>query len=307
MSINSIFLSGHAGLLQLGALCVERRSGTQTFAPTRFKLPLLQGAVPAKLRPQAAPTEGGAAASTLFSNALATLVMRSRLAAILSLVVLLGCVGEMRLPYQSAPVRYDNPVLLRIPNHELVWDGVVDVISDYFRIEREDPVRLLGNTLTEGRIDTFPKPSATLLEPWDHDSVDSYQRLESTLQSIRRYAVVKVIPAPTGGFWVDVAVYKELENIRQPEHTTGARPPPTTTCRPPATTPQSPVTSILISRPASIRMRFSHPVHRRRPACSRHAYSQTEAGFPRGATRSPSSGSSVRSSTASRPKELPSP
>ena len=89
----------------------------------------------------------------------------------------------------------------------------MDVVSDYFRIDREDPVRLLGNTLTEGRIDTFPKPGATLLEPWDHDSADSYERLESTLQSIRRYAVVKVIPAQNGGFWVDVAVYKELENV----------------------------------------------------------------------------------------------
>ncbi len=116
---------------------------------------------------------------------------------------------------------YDNPVLLRVANYELLWEGIVDVVSDYFRIEREDPVRLLGNTLTEGRIDTFPKPGATLLEPWDHDSANSYERLESTLQSIRRYAVVKVIPAQNGGgFWVDVAVIKELENVPRPEHAT---------------------------------------------------------------------------------------
>ena len=96
---------------------------------------------------------------------------------------------------------------------QLVFDGVADVISQYFRIEHEEPVRLLFNTLTEGRIDTFPQPGATLLEPWYHDSADSYERLESTLQSIRRYAVVKVIPAQNGGFWIDVAVYKELENM----------------------------------------------------------------------------------------------
>jgi hypothetical protein len=150
------------------------------------------------------------------------LVMRSRLAGMLSLVAVLGCVGQAHLPYQSVPVRYDNPVLVRIANHEVVWDGVVDVIVEYFRIEREDPVRLLGGTLTAGRIDTFPKPGATFLEPWDHDSADSYERLESTLQSIRRYAVVKVIPVENGGcgFWIDVAVYKELENLRQPEHAT---------------------------------------------------------------------------------------
>ncbi|MEI8376520.1 MAG: hypothetical protein WCJ35_27195 [Planctomycetota bacterium] len=81
---------------------------------------------------------------------------------------------------------------------------------------------MLGGTLINGRIDTFPKPGATLLEPWDHDSADSYERLESTLPSIRRYAVVKVIPAQNGGFWIDLAVFKELENMRQPEHATAA-------------------------------------------------------------------------------------
>jgi len=146
--------------------------------------------------------------------------MRTGIAAILPLVALLGCFSEARLPYQSAAVSYDNPALLRINNYDLVWEGVVDVVSQYFRIEREDPVRLLGSTLTVGRLDTFPKPGATLLEPWDHDSADSYERLESTLQSIRRKAVVKVIPAEGGGFWVEVAVFKELENVPKPEHAT---------------------------------------------------------------------------------------
>jgi hypothetical protein len=138
------------------------------------------------------------------------------------LVVVLGCASDAHWPYQPAAVSYDNPALLRVENHELVWDGIVDVVSDYFRIERQDPVRRLGGTLTEGRIDTFAKPGATLLEPWDHDSADSYQRLESTLQSIHRYAVVKVIPAQNGGFWVDVEVWKGLENLPRPENATAA-------------------------------------------------------------------------------------
>jgi hypothetical protein len=145
--------------------------------------------------------------------------MAPRFTAALMLMLLLGCAGEAYRPFGSVAVSYDNPSLIRIPDHDLVWNGVVQVISDYFRIEREDPVRLLGSTYTEGRIDTFPKTGATLLEPWDHDSADSYQRLESTLQSIRRYAVVKVIHAENGaGFWVEVAVYKELENVLRPEH-----------------------------------------------------------------------------------------
>jgi hypothetical protein len=147
--------------------------------------------------------------------------MCRKLAAIFLSVHLFGCATDVHLPFQPVPVCYDNPTLLRATNHELVWDGIVDVVSQYFRIEREDPIRQLGNcTWTAGRIDTFPKPGGTLLEPWENDSANSFERLESTLQSVRRYSVVKVIPAQSGGFWVDVAVFKELENIRRPEHAT---------------------------------------------------------------------------------------
>jgi hypothetical protein len=147
--------------------------------------------------------------------------MRS-LFALIMLFPLAGCFNEPRPPYQPVPVAYDNPVSIPIGNYELVWSGVREIVAGNFRIEREDPVRLIGNTLTEGRIDTFPMPGATYLEPWYHDSANDYERLESTLQSIRRYAVVKVIPpqTPNGVFWVDVAVFKELENLRQPEHAT---------------------------------------------------------------------------------------
>ena len=88
----------------------------------------------------------------------------------------------------------------------------------------KSPSACWARSSTEGRIDTYPKVGATVFEPWDHDSADGYQRLESTLQSIRRHAVVKVVPTPTGrGFWVDVAVFKELENLwRRSNATAGA-------------------------------------------------------------------------------------
>jgi hypothetical protein len=150
--------------------------------------------------------------------------MRSRLAAILSLVVLLGCFSEAHLPSQPVPVSYSNPMLLNIQDPDLLWDGIHDVLSQYFRIEDERPIQRAGDTFLNGWLYASPKTGATLLEPWDHDSADCYQRLECTLQSIRRYAVVRVEvhPAENGsyGFWVDVAVYKELENVRQPEHAT---------------------------------------------------------------------------------------
>ena len=117
------------------------------------------------------------------------------------------------------PVYCDNPTLLRVADHQCAWETVVDVIDDYFVIDREEPVRQVGNTPTEGLLDTFPKVGATIFEPWLLDSAGSGERIESTLQSIRRKAVVRVIPAE-GGYWVDVAVFKELEDVPQPEQST---------------------------------------------------------------------------------------
>ena len=119
--------------------------------------------------------------------------------------------------WQTSNVFYENPAMLCAGDPEIAWETVVDVIDDYFKIREEEPVRLAGDVLIEGRLDTFPTVGSTLLEPWRHDSAGPYDRLESTLQSIRRYAIVRVIPAQ-GGYLVDVAVFKELEDVVQPIH-----------------------------------------------------------------------------------------
>ncbi len=67
---------------------------------------------------------------------------------------------------------------------------VVDVVDDYFRVEHEDRVRLVGDLLTEGRLDTYPRNASTIFEPWNTDSVTPYERWQATLQSMRRRAVV---------------------------------------------------------------------------------------------------------------------
>jgi len=129
-----------------------------------------------------------------------------------------GCVGGVPCAGPT-PTRVaacsQNPVFLSDPHHERVWETVVDVVDDHFKIEREEPVRQIGSVLTEGRLDTFPKVGATLFEPWHRDSADAYERLESTLQSIRRHAEVKVTP-DKGGYWVEVVVLKEVEDVMRP-------------------------------------------------------------------------------------------
>jgi len=149
--------------------------------------------------------------------------MRGLLATGLLLATLFsGCAPS---PPWTEPLRppvtvfHDNPMLLPIADPQQAWETVVDVVDDYFAIEREEPVRLVGDAPTEGRLDTYPKVAATIFEPWDSDSAGPQARVESTLQSIRRRAAVRVVPAE-GGYWIDVAVFKELEDVRRPEFAT---------------------------------------------------------------------------------------
>jgi hypothetical protein len=117
----------------------------------------------------------------------------------------------------------DNPLLLAVADREMLWDQVVDELDDYFRIAREQRIQETGGVLTEGRIDTHPAIGATLLEPWRRDSTPGFERLEATLQSIRRRAIVRVIPGQ-GGYYVEVQVIKELEDVSQPDRATAASP-----------------------------------------------------------------------------------
>lgn len=112
-----------------------------------------------------------------------------------------------------------NPILVPVSNEEVAWDQIADVVSDYFTIAREQRARREGELITEGRIETAPQPGATWLEPHRRDSVGSFNRWESTFQTIRRRAVVRVIPDPAG-YLVEVVVEKELEDLPNPERAT---------------------------------------------------------------------------------------
>ena len=57
-----------------------------------------------------------------------------------------------------------NPLYVPSSDREFLWNQFVDTIDDYFDIEREERVRLVGGVLTEGQIDTLPQPGATVLD-----------------------------------------------------------------------------------------------------------------------------------------------
>jgi hypothetical protein len=129
-----------------------------------------------------------------------------------------GCSGVST--WQAPPVpflwtpAYNNPVTIPSNHPEYVWEQIVDVTDDYFTIMEEVPVREIVGS--EGRLETLPVVGATLLEPWRHDSANFEERLECTLQTIRRRAIINVKMVECG-YAINVAVYKELEDRPMPD------------------------------------------------------------------------------------------
>jgi len=114
----------------------------------------------------------------------------------------LGCAG---LGYQRVAAPHGNPVYVAASNHDVVWEKTIDVLHSFqFQVARDNRL--------DGIIETEYKVGSGLLEPWHAESVGFENRLESTLQSIRRRVFVSITPAD-GGFLVSVEAFKELEDL----------------------------------------------------------------------------------------------
>jgi hypothetical protein len=101
-----------------------------------------------------------------------------------------------------------NPLVVPTTDFENLWNKTIAVVDKYFDIESENR---LSRT-----IKTQPQMGATIIEPWALDSVTVEDRFESSLQTIRRVAIIHIDPAPTGGFLVKVEVDKFLEDMAKP-------------------------------------------------------------------------------------------
>jgi len=146
--------------------------------------------------------------------------MRYLLFTLLFALAVPGCAWRAAVPNPlgTAPI-VENPVFVPVADREATWEQIIDVVDDYFEIEHEDRVRVVGDVLTEGRIDTRPRIGSTFLEPWRRDSVGRYEKWLATLQTIRRRATLNVRPVE-GGFLVDVTVHKELEDLERSQFAT---------------------------------------------------------------------------------------
>ena len=138
------------------------------------------------------------------------------------LLVLLSCQAGCRLfRYDEkssnlmghAPVQ--NPMVVPMVDRWIVMEQVSDEVDNYFKIYREERIRVLDGIMSEGWIETHPKIGSTLGEPWQKDSTRGFERLHATLQTVRRFAKIRVIPTGNA-YQIDVKVFKELEDLNQP-------------------------------------------------------------------------------------------
>ncbi len=116
--------------------------------------------------------------------------------------------------FSPAPIAA-NPLLVPSEDFEEVWNKTVAVVDKYFDIQTENR---LART-----IKTQPQAGATILEPWALDSPTFEDRVEATLQTLRRVAIIHIDPAPTGGHLVKVEVHKFLEDMGKPDRQPAGR------------------------------------------------------------------------------------
>jgi hypothetical protein len=110
----------------------------------------------------------------------------------------------------------ENPVYVPggPPAYGALFEKVLDVLSDYqFEIAYMDRY--------DGRIETLPKSAPGYERSLIPGNPGYEERWIATLQSIRQRALVLIQVANNGGFFVDVKVFKELEDLPRPAHAAG--------------------------------------------------------------------------------------
>jgi hypothetical protein len=111
----------------------------------------------------------------------------------------------------------DNPLYVPLgptpESYRKVFESVLSVLSDY-------GFEILEANAYDGRVETLPRVAPGLLQPWKPGSPALRDRLLYTLQTYRNRAQVSVQPAPNGGYFIYVVVFRELEDLPRPTRST---------------------------------------------------------------------------------------
>ena len=154
-------------------------------------------------------------------NGTGTLIRNACLWLLLALMIFpVGCGQILYRVKNDLPESFvPNPLELPPAEDDFVWSQVIDAVDDYFRIAREQPVQNSDGILLDGRVETSYRIGASVFEPWRKDSTAGFERLQSTLQSIRRRATVTVRPRGAA-YVIEVVVQKDLEDTDRTQYAT---------------------------------------------------------------------------------------
>lgn len=112
-----------------------------------------------------------------------------------------GCVSPPRASAQGSSF-----VQIANGQRDALWERAVVVLNrNHFRVARESKL--------EGVIETEYRGGSNLFEPWHPDSVGVLNRMESTLQSIRRRVVVGMQSGGAETINLSIRVDKEIEDL----------------------------------------------------------------------------------------------
>ena len=156
------------------------------------------------------------AASQLTRAALATIIL-----------LFAGCNQMGKLPQTTLSIpsiplskqtRLANPINVNTQDSEFLWNQIVDTVEDYFtRIKTEERPTRDEQQWFDGKLETYPEIGATYFEPWRKDALEGYQRWQSTLQTMRRTAIIRTVPT-NEGFSIGVEVIKEIEDVDRSQY-----------------------------------------------------------------------------------------
>lgn len=125
---------------------------------------------------------------------------------LLALVCLLASICGCTSPPLASPTAASPGIRLNESQRDAWWERSVGVLNNnHFQIARESKL--------EGVIETTWRGGSGVLEPWHGDSVGISNRLESTLQSIRRRVIVLLQSSADSTLVLSVRVDKEIEDV----------------------------------------------------------------------------------------------
>lgn len=130
-----------------------------------------------------------------------------------------GCVSQPLVDGQkvgTGPVLEANPVYVPLgPDaYGMVFENTLRVLIDH-------GFEILESNRYDGRIEMVPRIAPGLGVRGGHGSPSLYERTLATTQTYRHRVSALIQPADGGGYFIEVCVRKELEDLPRPLRDTG--------------------------------------------------------------------------------------